>query len=57
MEEHYIAFDITLSLSDTVEGDMSEEALADLVVTLKKDAIEIIQNALRATTTFEVKAT
>jgi len=49
--------DMTLSLSDTVEGDMSEEALADLVVTLKKDAIEIIQNALRATTTFEVKAT
>ena len=57
MEEHYIAFDICLSLSDTIEGDMSEEALADLMVTLKKDAIELIQNALRATTTFEVKAT
>ena len=57
-EEHYIEFSIDLSLTDTIEAPkgISEEDMADLVNNLKKDAIEIIKNAIRATTTFEVEA-
>lgn len=56
MEEHYFEFNLELSLSDTVETEeaISEEALEDLKKDAKKELIQIIKDAIRTQSFYEV---
>ena len=54
MEEHFINFDIDISLSDTWEFDGSEEQLKDMIADAKKEAIRIVKEAFRTQTAYDI---